>query len=73
MQNINLIFEKYHKGNIEQRLYLYLEFRELRYFFEQIEKQENSKTQQLKIIKEETVHSASHYRRVIRWCYALMS
>ena len=73
MQNIDLITEKFRNANSEERLYLYLEFRELRPVFEQIESQENSKVTEIKLIKNGVKNYASLHKRLIRWCCSLLS
>ena len=73
MQNIDLIIEKFRKENTEDRLYLFLEFRELRPVFEQIERQENSKVTEIKLIKNEVENYTSLHKRLIHWLFLFLN
>jgi hypothetical protein len=67
-------FADFNKGDAQHRLELYMQHRELRYEFDQMEKQENStESHQLVIEPQKIYNKNSLFVKIKRCCISLLS
>ena len=71
--NTEHIFTQFRQANPEYRLSLFLQYRDLRSYFQEIEKEELQPENTKQQIIFETRRVKPPLSRIVRWCYTLFS
>jgi hypothetical protein len=71
--NIEHLVTQYRQANSDYRLALYMQYRQFRSFFEEIEQEEWEAKITTREIKHKPALTRSSLARIMRWCYSLFS